>query len=73
MLAVDFQVAPFNSISFSFFRSDFLVLFFHRLVSGPIMCKAEYKRAHGEGCGRGESEKGRSYGVVIQSSSNPLS
>lgn len=50
MLVVDFQVAPFNSISF-FFRIDFLVFFFHLLVSGSIMWKAEYKRVHGEGCG----------------------
>ena len=49
VLVVDFQVAPFNPISV-FFRFDFLVLFFHLLVSGSIMWKAEYKRAHGEGC-----------------------
>jgi len=48
LLVVDFQVAPFNP-HFFFFRFDFLVLFFHLLVSGSIMWKAEYKRARGEG------------------------
>jgi len=39
-----------HSIPFLFFfRFDFLVLFFHLLVSGSIMWKVEYKRARGEG------------------------